>query len=197
MRPTLALFQRACVICAASSRHKFLNLHRWVCTCAALSSHRGLDKHATLRRRWKAACLCLVSLSVFCFFALQLDWHGLSNNMAGRQYESLPGFYPLKWFLVTFLIFFKGLFYHLLFYAYIFSFAPSHASLWFWKANAIHIEMLCCLKPDQNNCFDMSFLFSLAVILMGFDFTMRIKDVFEVCWLNWARDPLAASYRRF
>lgn len=69
---------------------------------AALSSHRGLDKHATLRGRWKAACLCLVSLSVFCFFAPLLDWHGLSNNMAGRQYESLPGFYPLKWFSVTF-----------------------------------------------------------------------------------------------
>lgn len=115
MRPTLAPFQRACVTCAASPRHKFLNLHRWLCICAALSSHRGLDKHATLRRRWKAACLCLVSLPVFCFFAPQLDWHGLSNNMAGRQYESLPGFYPLKWFPVTCLIFLRGFFFHLLF----------------------------------------------------------------------------------
>lgn len=73
MRPTLAPFQRARVVCAASSRQKFLSRHRRVCICSALSSHRGLDKHATLRRRWKAACLCLVSLSVFCFLAPQSD----------------------------------------------------------------------------------------------------------------------------
>lgn len=116
--------------------------------CTKLWAHRGLGKHATLRERWKAACSCLVSPSVFCFFAPQLDWHGLSNNMAGRQYESLPGFYPLKWFSVTFLIFLKGFFSFFpllsLFNVFVFfSFAPSHASEWFWKANAIHIQMIC------------------------------------------------------
>lgn len=69
---------------------------------AALSSHGGLDKHAKLGGRWKAGCLRLVSLSVCGFCILQLDWHGLSNNMAGRQNESLVGFYPLKWYSIIF-----------------------------------------------------------------------------------------------
>lgn len=68
----------------------------------ALSSHGRLDKHARLGGRWKAVCLCLVSLSVCWFCVVQLDWHGLSNNMAGRQYESLVGFYPLKWYSIIF-----------------------------------------------------------------------------------------------
>lgn len=69
---------------------------------AALSSHGRLHKHAKQGWRWKAACLRLVSLSVCCFCVPQLDWHGLSNNMAGRQYESLVGFYPLKWYSIIF-----------------------------------------------------------------------------------------------
>lgn len=41
--------------------------------CTALSSHGKLDKHAKLGGRWKALCLCLVSLSVCLFCVPQLD----------------------------------------------------------------------------------------------------------------------------
>lgn len=68
----------------------------------ALSAHGRLDKHAKLGGRWKLACLCLVSLSVCWLCVPQHDWHGLSNNMAGRQYESLVGIYPLKWYSIIF-----------------------------------------------------------------------------------------------
>lgn len=111
-----------------------------------LSLHGGLDKHAKLGGRWKAACLCLVSLSVCCFCVPQPDWHHLSNNMAGRQFESLVGFYPLKWYSITFWWTF---------------FCSKPHLIMIQSTNAIHIEMLRCLKPDHNNCFDMSYFFSL------------------------------------
>lgn len=68
----------------------------------SLSAHGRLDKHAKLGGRWKPVCLCLVSLSVCLFCVPEHDWHGLSNNMAGRQYESLVGIYPLKWYSIIF-----------------------------------------------------------------------------------------------
>lgn len=143
MRPTLALFQRACVICAASFRRWFVNLHHSVCICTAWSSHGRLDKHAKLEGRWKA-CSCLVSLSVCWVYVLVLDWQGLSNNMAGTRYGCLVAFYPLKWYSIIF----DGLF------------CPKLHLLMIHGLSAIQSEMLGCLKPHQNNCFDMSWFLS-------------------------------------
>lgn len=74
------------------------------------------------------------------------------------------------------------------------------------NTNAIHIEMLCCLKPDQNNCFDMScFFFPLAMTLIGGDRTMRIKNIFgdlltkcepRIPWLTVIGVLIWASWKR-
>lgn len=142
---------------------------------AALSSHGGLDKHAKLGGRWKAACLCLVSLSVCCFCVPQLDWHGLSNNMAGRQYESLVGFCPLKLYSI---IFWWGV------YLFIFL-CPKPRLIMIQGSSAIHIERLSCLKRDQNNCFDMSHFFFLGNdINRGWSYNDRKKMFWGFCWLN-------------
>lgn len=88
---------------------------------------------------------CVFSLPVCCFCGPHPDWRALSNNMAGRQYESLVKFCPLKWYSITF------------WWA---SFCSKPRLLMIQNSRAIHCGTSRRLKPDQNNGFDTSCLSS-------------------------------------
>lgn len=87
--------------------------------------------------------------------------------MAGRHYESLVGFYPLKWYSITFLM---GLFCskpHLIMIEMRLPFTLKCRVAW----SQIKIIVLICL-------FFPPFSSPLAMTLIGGDRTLRIKNIF-------------------
>lgn len=84
---------------------------------------------------------CIFILPVCCFCGPHPDWRALSKNMAGRQYESLVKFCPLKWYSITF------------WWA---SFCSKPHLTMIQNSRAVHGGMSPRLKPDQNNGFDIS-----------------------------------------
>lgn len=119
-----------------------------------------------------SACLC-------CFCGPHPDWHALSNNMAGRQYESLVKFCPLKWYSITF------------WWA---SFCSKPRLIMIQNLSAIHVEAPLCLKPDQNNGFDMSCFSSIGNdINRGWWYIENLKAFFFIVvenrWLKQAPWP--------
>lgn len=111
---------------------------------------------------------CVFSLPVCCFCGPHPDWRALSNNMAGRQYESLVKFCPLKWYSITF------------WWA---SFCSKPRLIMIQNSRAIHFGTSRLLKPDQNNGFDTSCLSSTGNdINRRWWYIENLKAFFFIFW---------------